>query len=93
MYINCDRTFPFYVLKINHNDDLCKFSLMDFVDHLNIFKFLVNIKSITFTVDSFRSEVCRDAIYMSDSLPSHVVILEWEVPLCQDCVFSLIVLV
>ena len=81
MYINCDQTFPFYVLKINHNDDLCEFSLMDFVDHLDIFKFLVEIKSITFTVDSFRSEVCRDAIYMSDSLPSRVVILEREVPL------------
>jgi hypothetical protein len=81
MYINSDQTLPFYILKINHNDDLCEFSLMDFVDHLNIFKFLIYIKSITLT-DSFGSELCRDAMYTSDSLPSHMVILEWEVMLC-----------
>ena len=44
-------------------------------------------------LDSFRSELCRDTIYMSDSLLSCMVILEREVTLCWDCVFSLVMLV
>ena len=60
---------------------------MNLGDHLNIFKFLIYIKCVAFTDKDFGSEYDDSkALSASDSLSSHMVILEWEVMLCQDCV-------
>ena len=93
MYINSDWALPFYILNINHNYNLHEISPMNFGDHLNIFKLLIYIECITFTDKYFRSEYDDNkALSASDSLSSHMVIPEWEVTLCRDCVLCLIML-
>jgi hypothetical protein len=94
MYINSDRALPFYILNINHNYNLREISLVNFGDHLNIFKFLIYIECVTFTDKDFGSEYDdNEALSASDSLSSRMVILEWEVTLCGDCVLRFIMLV
>ena len=83
IYINSDWALPFYILNCNHNYNLREIGLMNLGDHLNIFKFLINIKCVAFTDKDFGSEYDdSEALSASDSLSSRMVILEWEVTLC-----------
>ena len=94
IYINSDWALPFYILNVNHNYNLREIGLVNLGDHLNIFKFLIYIKRVAFTDQDFGSEYDdNEALSASDSLSSRMVILEWEVTLCRDCVLRFIMLV